>query len=257
MPDSNIWKDRLQEYGHTGWSDPFIYVYDQLERLKTVSDSIDKADINPVKALDFGCGTGDFTRMLIKKGFRVDGHDPYVNPKIKDQQFTYISDDEFANGQPEKYGLIISITVLAHILDRKDIISVLEQMRKQIVSNGKLFILEYAIDEGQEFVNRSKIQVIRKSVEWKELFKLTGWEIENIEPISYPIGSPSQGYLHFNKQFLVRGLKMLIFKTKIKFPFLSMLKFLANQTVNKYHAVKIDSSPLKLMQCKPIPLNNL
>lgn len=66
-----FWLTRYQETGHTGWQDASIHAYDQIERLATVSDKIDSLTLAPLTAIDFGYGTGDFSRLLLEKRSRV------------------------------------------------------------------------------------------------------------------------------------------------------------------------------------------
>src|SRR5712691_8684489 len=85
----SFWSQRLHVHGHTGWSDPTIYAYDQLERLRLVEAAISKTQVVRGRALDFGSGTGDFSRLLLRMGFEVCSYDPFVTPRIRSPRFTH------------------------------------------------------------------------------------------------------------------------------------------------------------------------
>ncbi len=86
---SDFWNERLVKFGHTGWADPVIYAYDQQERLALIGAAITKLSIKRGSALDFGCGAGDFSKLLLSNGFNVCDYDPYVHPIINSASFTY------------------------------------------------------------------------------------------------------------------------------------------------------------------------
>ena len=64
--NKEYWENRTKEKGHTGWSDPIIYSYDQKIRLNTVKYILKSLSIRGGSALDYGCGTGDFSVLLSK-----------------------------------------------------------------------------------------------------------------------------------------------------------------------------------------------
>jgi hypothetical protein len=68
-----FWQTRYAKHGHTGWSDSAIYAYDQLERLAIVGSAIERLGNGPETALDYGCGSGDFSPLLLRSGLRVWG----------------------------------------------------------------------------------------------------------------------------------------------------------------------------------------
>src|SRR6266404_4273273 len=64
MPAPTFWKDRVKVHGHTGWAYPRIYAFDQAARLLAIQDTVDRFGLSGDAAMDYGCGTGDFSRLL-------------------------------------------------------------------------------------------------------------------------------------------------------------------------------------------------
>mgnify|MGYP002684269118 CR=1 FL=1 len=76
MSGAAYWNQRIAQVGHTGWSDPAVYAYDQRLRLAAVRDAIAALPGGAhAAALDFGCGVGDFCALLAPRYGRVVGYD--------------------------------------------------------------------------------------------------------------------------------------------------------------------------------------
>jgi ribosomal protein L11 methylase PrmA len=83
FPDrKDFWQARHAKFGHTGWASRKIYAFDQFVRLSRFVDLLDENNIKPGVALDFGCGAGDFSRVLLDRGWSVVAYDPFVDPQI-------------------------------------------------------------------------------------------------------------------------------------------------------------------------------
>ena len=71
-----FWTQRVNTYGHTGWSDNITYMYDQSLRLNLVEKMIQKYFSDKLKfSLDYGCGSGDFTKLLASYSVETTGVD--------------------------------------------------------------------------------------------------------------------------------------------------------------------------------------
>lgn len=143
---TDFWKQRLIKHGHTGWADPAIYVYDQQERLALVEAVINKLSIQCGNALDFGCGTGDFTKLLLSKGFSVCGYDPYVRPAINSPRFSYTDSLQQIHLTECSKDLALSVTTLDHILDERELLDALSIIRACVKPDASFIMLEYALD---------------------------------------------------------------------------------------------------------------
>lgn len=246
--EKHFWTQRYKQHGHTGWKNPIIYAYDQAERLCIVSEQLDSMELQPETALDFGCGTGDFSRLLLKKSLKVWGYDPYVQPEISDSRFNYLSEASDISIPDGELGLILAVTVLDHILDDKLFEYQLKYFRKKISKRGFLLMMEYALDKPRV---PSRYQAFRSVDTWKRYLTINGWELSAIKPVPHPVEAPSVGFLRYQRRVLVRVLGKFA-KTPV-FRLLSapMLKHLAELTFRKYGHGKVESSPLKVMTSVP------
>ena len=59
---AKFWQDRFVAQGHTGWFDPRVYAFDALCRLGVLSQWLEDQALSVGLALDFGAGSGDFSR---------------------------------------------------------------------------------------------------------------------------------------------------------------------------------------------------
>lgn len=254
MTDDNaaFWIDRHDEVGHTGWKDNVIYAYDQLERLAIVSEWVDKLSVYPYLAIDFGCGVGDFSRLLLKKGFKVYGYDPYINPRLNNLDFTYIaSKTELERIADNQAGLGISITVMDHILNDCDLLYQLGLLRRMISDSGFLILLEYALDAGEFKESASDYQAFRTIDIWERLLMKSGWHIKSLTPMPHPQYSPSEGYLSYKNSFQVRVLRRFIRHRLLRPLSHRLLQTRARWVINRSGFNQAQDSPLKLMCCVP------
>jgi len=246
---TDFWTERYKTLGHTGWKNPVIYAYDQLERLAIISEQVEKLELKPLTALDFGCGTGDFSQLLLDKGFSVLGYDPYVEPEIIHPNFRYIrSRDELDN--ISKVELILSVTVLDHFLEDQHFKDELLFLRTKISANGFLILLEYISDEVTDV--SSEYQAYRIKEQWQEHLTLAGWHISTLEPVPRPTTAPSAGFNSYRSHFWVRFLEKLH-----RYPFVRpltwyLLQKQARISFARFGLGKVASSSLKIAVCVPI-----
>lgn len=126
----DYWEERAKRYGHTGWSSPIIYAFDNPIRIKVV-DYLLNTILQPSQRdalLDFGCGTGEF-----------------------------------------------SITVLQHIIDPKEMESVLSLLYEKLKGNGFLLVLE-------SFAKVDSVNSYEKSWNYPEFIQMmenAGFKLNN------------------------------------------------------------------------------
>ena len=96
-------------------------------------------------ALDIGCGTGKYLKMLQREGFKTDGIDSSktaveMSKKTFDHKSNILCEDMFEFVIPQnKYDLIISISTIHHGT-KEQVQSLINKIYEAIVENGKIFI---------------------------------------------------------------------------------------------------------------------
>ncbi|MHC4099484.1 MAG: methyltransferase domain-containing protein [Planctomycetota bacterium] len=204
---SSFWRGRASRHGHTGWGDQVLYAYDQLERLQIVTRLMPKiaAGAGHAVALDFGCGTGDFSRLLLDMGFEVYGYDPFVEPDIDHRKFTYVNDLDALTGMPPM-DVALSVTVLDHILDTAELNETLSRVHGLLRSGGSLLLIEYALQQPRE---TSHYQAFRTISEWHDALERSAFHVVDSGPVPHPVDSPSDGFRVYRRKPIVRVLRRL------------------------------------------------
>lgn len=199
---TNFWRGLLETSGHTGWADAKIYAFDQLCRLKRFEEWLDRQALQPGKALDFGCGSGDFSRFLVRRGWQVTAYDRYVSPRHQHPQLTPTQSlVEVAARAP--YDLILSVTVLDCIMDDADFSTTLARLREQLRPGGKFFFLEYAGDVPRE---RSQYQGFRLYSDWQSELSRAGLNLSDVAPFFHPKEAPVSAWDSYSRMLAVRAL---------------------------------------------------
>lgn len=104
--------------------------------------------------LDVGCGVGRWSRLLASRGARVTGIDisPTMITEARRRAGTqgvgshcrFLVQDLAALDAGEKFDLVLSVTVLQHILDPAALRAALERMVAHLAAGGTLVLLEAA-----------------------------------------------------------------------------------------------------------------
>jgi SAM-dependent methyltransferase len=217
MADAKYWDDRAARFGHTGWADPVIYAFDQAARLAAIERVVASATVGREIALDFGAGSGDFSRLLAKYFTKVFAFDisPVVTAHAR-LKFGGIVNIEFRHGESVKnlavedgsIDLILSVTVLGHILDDGECRDTLNLFRRKIDAKGILVILEatpVAERDGggyQRFRTRERL---------RQLFAEAGFTLQKQYGFYNPDEAASQSYNRYVRDLRVRLLRKLKF----------------------------------------------
>ncbi|WP_306666877.1 class I SAM-dependent methyltransferase [Phascolarctobacterium faecium] len=208
------WNERARKNGHTGWNDLVIYYYDQKVRLNTIDYILKKTMLNRGGlSLDYGCGSGDFSEVLSKYFSEVIATDiseivlssAKKNNKNSNATFVAFDDKIFDND----YDLILSITVLQHILNDKDLEKLLEKFAKSLKEkNGKIILLEsIAIDEMDTMEN--DYLKIRSKKKLLEIIKNSGLTVESCYDFYNPLSKDSLKFKKLYNNIFIRILKIL------------------------------------------------
>lgn len=245
---SQFWKSRFVTHGHTGWADRFIYEFDQPCRLLAFSSWLGANLSAPGKALDFGCGTGDFSRHLIGMGWSVVGYDRYVQPRFTHSNFEYLSVMPDTVEQKGFYDLIISITVMDHIMDHAEFLRTLLQMRQLLKPSGSFFFLEYSDSRPKQ---SAAYQTFRTMQTWRASLESAGLRLIKTEPFFHPEEAPIQAWEAYKKHpcsLIARMLRKCRFKGTIQN---GLMRNAARACLRRHGYMSVRTSPLNILYGHP------
>lgn len=184
------WNERARKYGHTGWSDNVIYAYDQQVRKLLLEYILTNLYNQPFQnALDYGCGTGDMARVLVKHCDSVTGFDiseDVLKTAIKhtsSQNIRYTSNRTEVLSTSSNYDIILTVTVLAAILDEEEFSQVLSGFSNVISSNG-IFVSLETLTEGKP--QTSVYNILRNKKEYLSALELAGFKITQLSRFYSP-----------------------------------------------------------------------
>lgn len=209
---SSFWDERVRRYGHPGWKDPRVYAYDQRARVAAIKAIIDRLPIRNHCALDFGTGCGDFAALLAQRFERVFGFDissaavTAARERYKDLaniDFVVASVDEARTTISEQMDLILSITVLDHIMDDRTLTLTLRHLHSMLAQGGFLVALEYAPDSERQ---RGLYQRFTTYQEWCRLFEQCGFALAHRCGFFHPVDAPCPSYVRYMREIRsIRG----------------------------------------------------
>jgi SAM-dependent methyltransferase len=205
MSPVSFWGERVRRYGHTGWSDAATYAYDQRLRLKAVGWLL-----KPVhSALDYGCGVGDFCALLATCAQRVVGHDLSREALLRaarQHPSTAIRYEPIAQAVwSQRYDLILSITVLQHVVDDGELQALLERCADALQPGGRMIVLETLADETRDGVYLKR----RTQAELVDAFARAGLSLQSRRGFYHPTECPTPAFLAYRKRPAVRLLSRL------------------------------------------------
>ena len=148
--NKNFWVQRVERYGHTGWADAAIYAFDQPIRLNLVRMLVEKYLMKAKDSsalLDFGCGTGEFSNQIKDLFGKSVLYDPCK--EVLDmarihaiKNATFLSEKKSLCELNLQYNVILSITVLQHIMDDMELKETLAMLVDSLAEDGVFIIME-------------------------------------------------------------------------------------------------------------------
>jgi len=149
MAEISFWKERMRKYGHTGWCYPCTYGFDQPLRVKIVKKLVECFASHREMLLDFGCGTGDFSHALKDDFKQIIVYDPCVDALEKAvrkfnglNNITPVSEFSDLVRINKSYDMILSITVLQHVMSDNELHDVLQFLYQNVNQGGVFIVLE-------------------------------------------------------------------------------------------------------------------
>jgi hypothetical protein len=144
--------------------------------------------------------------------------------------------------------VILSITVLQHVVDDAVAEQELGLLRAKAVAGSRLLLWEYACDAPGEAAG-SDYQARRTVQSWTRMLAKNGWSVTRVEPMSYPMKAPSMGFLQYYGTPVVLACRSL---KRLKVPsalWLGIANRAARKVLEKTAISLPPSSPVKLLDC--------
>lgn len=209
MLNKEFWNDRAVRYGHTGHTEPFLYSFDQEARKFAVEKILahlftDKKD----KALDYGCGSGDFSEILKEKFSLVVAYD--ISEKVLQiAQHTHgtqikFTSDKRAVRDNSLYDLILSVTVLQQ-LEEQDLHDAVKEFSLLLSNSGYILAVEFFVNDEWNAINNEKR--ITNSA-WKEILEKNGLSIVSKHAFYDAALAPSASWHEYNSNLFLRILRV-------------------------------------------------
>jgi len=209
--NKNFWTQRMKDYGHTGWSDNITYLYDQYLRLHLIEKVINKYFISgQIKySLDYGCGSGDFTKLLAQYSEKTMGVDiaqeiiDVASKKNTEKNISFMQIDDLKYTESE-YSLVNSITVLQHIINDDELSIVLSKINSLLSIKG-IFIIIDSYGEKQE----SEYLKLRKYEDFLFLLKQNNFNVLETHNLYHPQEEPTKLFKLYRKSIFTKILNRL------------------------------------------------
>lgn len=211
LNSKTYWNNRAKKFGHTGWTDFATYFYDQNLRLNTIKKILVTSGLKCNTGLDYGCGTGEFCKMIIEFCDKVIATDisedvlKMARSKNADNAIEYLLfDDSVFKYQ---YDLILTVTVLQHIIDNNDLAEIINNFKLSLRENGTIIVFE----SFSEQTSTSDFLNLRNAQELQKIFTDSGFVLKTYFNYYHPLTSPTVLFNKYRTNKFVILLNMLCF----------------------------------------------
>ena len=200
---SSFWDNRARVLGDLGdsYSNRVYHNYeDRIRWLKSVSLL---GELSGQKIFDVGCGTGRWSIRLAAMGSTVIGLDissEMIGRAVERARLANIVNARFINGRiddvglvddlgfREEFNLVLSITVLQHIV-RDELLEVaVRNIERCLTSGGRALVVECASDTTRDYHGRDmgiEHMRVRSRRDWTEIFRRNGLELMKLSGVSF------------------------------------------------------------------------
>jgi len=211
MFTKDFWDDRVAKYGHTGYGDPFLYAFDQEARKFAIDELIKELKLLKTdRALDFGCGSGDFIELLNKKFVNVDGFDisekvlEVARKRFAGSETISFTNDSTSLRSENAYDLILTVTVLQGLLN-EELKAICPLIFRALSDKGFLLCMEFFATEARnEKQNESKATLNH----WAHLLKNNNMKVIAEKHFYNPVLFSSRSYKNYKKNPVLKFLKV-------------------------------------------------
>ncbi len=199
MFEKDFWNARAIKHGHTGYADPFLYSFDQEARLFAVKKILSRLIPEPKrdKALDFGCGTGDFIPVLQEKFSLVVGYDfSKTVLEIAERSLgrdVKLVDDKKALWDNGLYDLILSVTVLQDF-NYQELNQALRELSLLLVNSGYLIAVEFFVNDEWNVIHSEQRTTLG---EWSQALEANGLSIVSRHAFYNPVAAPTPSWKEY------------------------------------------------------------
>jgi SAM-dependent methyltransferase len=202
------WDVRAERYGHTGHSEPFLYCFDQEARKFAIDQVIRQTPFRKrQRALDFGCGSGDFLPLLKNNFGYVLGYD--ISGKVLEKAkrnfkgTAALTDDLDMVKEKGPYDLILTVTVLQGI-ENEEIGGAMKRLFSLLSDDGFVVSMEFFSKEGE---NTDSGETRLTQSGWKEILKANGLRVVFCRSFYNPVIFPSVSWKKYKANLPLKILR--------------------------------------------------
>jgi cyclopropane fatty-acyl-phospholipid synthase-like methyltransferase len=210
MFTKDYWEERLKNNGHTGHGEPFLYCFDQQARKFAIAKLLKHINFQKEdKALDFGCGSGDFLKILNAHFKTVCGYDisdKIINKaqkKIKHEKEIVLTNDISKLKKCGPYELILTVTVLQSFT-KNELTEACTLLFNILDDNGYMICMEFF---STEIRNKQTNENKTTKEDWLEILKDNQVEIISLHSFYNPVLYPTASWKSYNKNKFLKLLK--------------------------------------------------
>jgi hypothetical protein len=243
-PLAHFWTGRYATHGHTGWADGFIYQFDQECRLQVFTSWLRTDCPAPGVAIDFGCGSGEFSRLLCRRGWKVTGYDKYVRPRFTHPLFRFAHSLSTSTPTEGLCDLVISITVLDFIQDDETFLTALRDLCCLMRGSARFFFLECSPALPRP---RSAYQSFRTMEVWRDELQAAGLSLEAADPFFHPEEAPVRAWEAYKQHLLCRLLRRCVNRRAFSAISKRLLRRIARHCLNKHPYAPPESSMIHVL----------
>ncbi len=225
MFGKEYWNKKALTNGHTGHAEPFYYCFDQQARLFAINELIENNNSKKEKALDFGCGSGDFIDILnrhYKTIYAFDISDAVIKlAKKRFNESNIVLSDNFNQISFNKpFDLILTVTVLQS-LQKQELEETIQTLIELLSEKGSLICMEFFRSEeltGEENQMKATIN------DWKNILANNKLKIVSVHNFYNPIIEPTKSWYYYNTKLYLKILKLFKYSNFAQTKFIQVSK---------------------------------